>query len=156
MYSTLLQHMRSQSRPEYNTVATKAGPNRSRQIASSRSTTIDLLDSISHLPAATGLRMSKPAYLYKIVPSSDPPASPLPEKLPLSPLDSSSGFIHLSTAVQIPGTLKLFFANASLVYILRIKYGSIEKNVKWETPDGTGKVSRNSISKYLRIELEYF
>lgn len=83
--------------------------------------------------------MSKPTYLYKIIPSSNPPPNPLPEKLPLSALDSSSGFIHLSTAVQIPGTLKHFFADESLVYILRVNYDALEKDLKWEDPDAKGK-----------------
>ncbi|KAF9469013.1 hypothetical protein BDZ94DRAFT_1245159 [Collybia nuda] len=79
--------------------------------------------------------MSKPTYLYKIIPSSDPPPEPLPEKLPLSKLDSSSGFIHLSTAAQIPGTLKRFFMEEPLVYILKISYDPLEKDIRWEDPE---------------------
>ncbi|KAJ7937179.1 hypothetical protein B0H13DRAFT_1698898 [Mycena leptocephala] len=78
--------------------------------------------------------MSEPTYIYKLVPSSSPVPDPLPERLPLSELDTTAGFIHLSTAVQIPGTLKHFFAQHDEVYILRIKYATVEKDIKWEDP----------------------
>ena len=76
----------------------------------------------------------KPTYVYKIVPYTAPPPTPLPGTLLVSELDQNSGFIHLSTAVQIPGTLKHFFTNDPSVYILRIPYDPIEKDIKWEDP----------------------
>ena len=82
------------------------------------------------------ITMSTPIYLYKIVPPSTPPPIPLPERLPVSELDSSDGFLHLSTAVQIPETLKRFFADAKMVYILRIEYKIVEKDTKWQYPTG--------------------
>ncbi|KAJ6599195.1 hypothetical protein DFH09DRAFT_1130393 [Mycena vulgaris] len=78
--------------------------------------------------------MSEPTYIYKLVPSSSPVPDPVPEILPLSELDSLSGFIHLSTALQIPGTLKYFFSEIPEVYVLRIKYATVEKDIKWEDP----------------------
>ncbi|KAJ7507679.1 hypothetical protein B0H11DRAFT_1968085 [Mycena galericulata] len=77
----------------------------------------------------------EPTYVYKLVPSSPPVPNPLPDKLPLSELDAMSGFIHLSTAKQIPGTLKHFFGEDPTVYVLRIKYATVEKDIKWEDPD---------------------
>ncbi|KAF5380585.1 hypothetical protein D9615_004673 [Tricholomella constricta] len=80
---------------------------------------------------------SKPNYIYKIVPSSAPvPLNPadLPERLPVSAIDQNSGFVHLSTSVQIPGTLKFFFKDDSLVFILRIKYDAFEDKIRWEDP----------------------
>jgi uncharacterized protein (DUF952 family) len=85
--------------------------------------------------------MSEPTYIYKLVPSSSPVPDPLPERLPLSELDTTAGFIHLSTAVQIPGTLKHFFAQHDEVYILRIKYATVEKDIKWEDPKAEGTFS---------------
>jgi len=73
-----------------------------------------------------------PTYIYKIVPSSAPPPSPLPDALPVSDLDKSDGFIHLSTAAQLPATLGRFFQKDELVYILRIIYKQVEKDIKWE------------------------
>jgi len=80
--------------------------------------------------------MSTPTYIYKIVPSSTPPPNPLPERLPVSELDNADGFLHLSTAVQIPRTLTRFFANTDKVYILRIEYKNLEKDIKWELISG--------------------
>ena len=78
----------------------------------------------------------KPTYVYKLVPSSSPVPSlqDLSERLPVSDLDKSSGFIHLSTAVQVPNTLKWFFKDDPRVYVLRLKYDDIEKNIRWEDP----------------------
>lgn len=78
----------------------------------------------------------KPTYIYKIVPYTAPPPTPLPAALPVSELDQNSGFIHLSTAIQIPRTLKNFFANDPSAYLLRIPYDPIEKDIKWEDPKG--------------------
>jgi Uncharacterized protein conserved in bacteria len=77
-----------------------------------------------------------PRYLYKIVPSSSRVAEPLPERLPVSLLDQRSGFIHLSTARQVPNTLKFFFRDEPLVYVLRLEYDRIEHDIRWEDPDG--------------------
>ncbi|KAI5114589.1 hypothetical protein M0805_007854, partial [Coniferiporia weirii] len=44
------------------------------------------------------------------------------------------GFVHLSTAPQVPGTLKFFFADDPRVYVLRLKYDELEANIRWEDP----------------------
>lgn len=58
-------------------------------------------------------------YIYKLVPSSDPPPPPVfeppPERLLLSALDTQSGFIHLSAALQLPGTLERYFSDEAQV-----------------------------------------
>ncbi|KAB8248003.1 hypothetical protein F9C07_8893 [Aspergillus flavus] len=79
----------------------------------------------------------EPYFVYKLVPSTAPVREPLPEQLPVSALDQQSGFIHLSTAFQVPNTLKLFFKDEPLVYVLRIPYDSVAENLKWENPEGT-------------------
>ncbi|OJJ86960.1 DUF952 domain-containing protein [Aspergillus glaucus CBS 516.65] len=81
---------------------------------------------------------TEPLYLYKLVPSSSPVREPLLERLEVSEIDQNSGFIHLSTAFQVPGTLNAFFQDEPLVYVLRIPYGSIEQDVRWEPPEGKG------------------
>ncbi|OCB89474.1 hypothetical protein A7U60_g3364 [Sanghuangporus baumii] len=79
---------------------------------------------------------SGPTYIYKLVPSSapDPPFDELPERLPVSDLDKNSGFIHLSTARQVPGTLKFFFADDPKVYVLRLRYDAMISQIRWEDP----------------------
>ncbi|KAG7001425.1 hypothetical protein G7Y79_00031g065400 [Physcia stellaris] len=71
-----------------------------------------------------------PTHLYKIL--STPPPSPLPRHLPLSPLDASDGFIHLSTASQTPRTAERFFAAADALWVLKIPLARIEGMTKWE------------------------
>ncbi|KAJ5156144.1 hypothetical protein N7492_008947 [Penicillium capsulatum] len=79
---------------------------------------------------------SQPRYVYKIIPSTAPVREPLPERLPVSELDQSSGFIHLSMAHQVANTLNFFFKEEPLVYILRIEYDRVVQDIRWESPDG--------------------
>lgn len=79
---------------------------------------------------------AQPFYIYKLIPSTSPVPQPLPVRLPVSELDQKSGFIHLSTAFQVPNTLQGFYQDEPLVYVLRIKYQTIETDVRWETPEG--------------------
>ncbi|KAF8522859.1 hypothetical protein JB92DRAFT_2886507 [Gautieria morchelliformis] len=80
--------------------------------------------------------LPKPTFIYKIVPASTPVPihAQLPDALPVSDLDRSSGFIHLSTSKQLPGTVKHFFKDDELVYILRIPYDPLEDKIRWEDP----------------------
>lgn len=81
----------------------------------------------------------KPSYVYKLVPhdASPPlPPAPLPDALPVSELDRKSGFIHLSTAPQVLGTLVHFFVDHPLVYVLRLPYDRLESLIRWEDPKG--------------------
>ncbi|KAF9491643.1 hypothetical protein BDN71DRAFT_1452487 [Pleurotus eryngii] len=86
---------------------------------------------------------SQVTYVYKLIHASTPPPDPLPESLPLSEFDVQSGFIHLSTARQVPGTLKQFFTNEPRMYVLRIPIRAIEKDVRWEAP--SVPVSRDGV-----------
>lgn len=71
-----------------------------------------------------------PRYVYKIL-STAPPV-PLPHNLPLSPLDAADGFIHLSTAVQAPGTAARFFSSCQQLWLLKIPLERIMENTRWE------------------------
>lgn len=74
-----------------------------------------------------------PTYVYKILPSAPP--SPLPDRLPLSDLDRNDGYIHLSTAEQVPETADRFFASSAELWLLKIKYQTLAAGT-----DGNGKV----------------
>ncbi|KAL4954740.1 hypothetical protein BDW69DRAFT_134922 [Aspergillus filifer] len=78
----------------------------------------------------------EPFYLYKLIPSTAPVREPLPERLPVSELDQKSGFVHLSTALQVPNTLKFFFKDEPLVYVLRIPYERVARDIRFEDPEG--------------------
>ena len=71
-----------------------------------------------------------PQYLYKILPEAPP--DPLPSSFPKSALDEKDGFIHLSTAEQIPGTASLIYAHANSLSLLKIPLDRIEEATKWE------------------------
>ncbi|KAG2126442.1 hypothetical protein BD769DRAFT_1462374 [Suillus cothurnatus] len=77
---------------------------------------------------------ANPTYIYKLISSTAAPPDPLPDRLPVSDLDQTSGFIHLSTARQVPKTLNFFYKHDVKVYVLRIPYNPVEKNIKWEDP----------------------
>ncbi|OQD77733.1 hypothetical protein PENDEC_c002G02954 [Penicillium decumbens] len=79
---------------------------------------------------------TQPRYVYKIIASNAPIREPIPERLPVSELDKTSGFIHLSTAHQVENTLKHFFKDEPVVYILRIEYERVVQDIRWESPDG--------------------
>jgi uncharacterized protein (DUF952 family) len=83
----------------------------------------------------SALTGTKPQYIYKLIPSTAPVPDSIPDRLPTSELDQRSGFIHLSTALQVPNTLKHFFKDEPLVYVLRIEYDRVEKDLRWESPD---------------------
>ncbi|KAJ5959988.1 uncharacterized protein N7479_007138 [Penicillium vulpinum] len=80
--------------------------------------------------------LSQPRYIYKIVPSTTPVREPIPDRLVVSELDETSGFIHLSMAHQVGNTLKTFFTEEPLVYVLRIEYHRVIQDIRWESPDG--------------------
>jgi uncharacterized protein (DUF952 family) len=69
-------------------------------------------------------------FIYKILPAA--PADPLPEQFPLSSLDQDDGFVHLSTATQVPTTCTLFFADFPAVWIVELDLASFGSLVKFE------------------------
>jgi uncharacterized protein (DUF952 family) len=72
-------------------------------------------------------------YVYKIV--LTPPNLNSP-KIELSQLDKDSGFIHLSTGKQTPGTCDRFFNDVNTLYIIKFGYESVSPNLRWEpAPD---------------------
>ncbi|GAA6028964.1 hypothetical protein JCM8097_001528 [Rhodosporidiobolus ruineniae] len=89
-----------------------------------------------------------PKYVYKIVPhSSVNPRYAFPVPIPashtfvLSELDAKDGYLHLSTALQLPRTLNRFFAADPRVVLLKMDYQRLSgwKVVKWE-PTGSGEL----------------
>ncbi|GAA5842072.1 hypothetical protein JCM9279_002774 [Rhodotorula babjevae] len=86
--------------------------------------------------------------VYKIVPhSSVNPRYSFPVPIPashtfvLSELDAKDGFIHMSRAEQLAGTLNRFFKDDPKVVLLKMDYARLSgfKIVKWE-PSGSGEI----------------
>ncbi|CAF1015654.1 unnamed protein product [Didymodactylos carnosus] len=79
----------------------------------------------------------EPEYVYKILVQSLP--DPLPRIIPyLNDLDAHDGYVHLSTAQQVPSTTSRFFKDYNMVYILKISYPAIKTQVKWENTGNHG------------------
>lgn len=82
---------------------------------------------------------STPTFIYKIVDGSTEiplDVSLLPDVLEVSDLDKTSGYIHLSTSSQIPGTLERFFGTFERIILLRVSFPIVENNIKWEEAAG--------------------
>lgn len=70
-----------------------------------------------------------PKYLFKIV-SEEPDARS--DTVELSELDKQSGYIHLSTATQVPQTCNLFFSKSNKLHIIKFPYKKIKNRTRWE------------------------
>lgn len=75
-------------------------------------------------------RISQSLHVYKLLPS--PPSRPLPDVLPLSQLDSDSGYIHLCAAGQARGVIERFMGSAEEVWLLRIPLLRVRGGLQWE------------------------
>ncbi|KAI5803746.1 hypothetical protein EDC01DRAFT_611724 [Geopyxis carbonaria] len=93
------------------------------------STTISKLESLS--TQMSYLRNTD--HLYKILISAPP--IPLPASLPLSPLDTQSGYIHLCTGTQVAGVVGRFMNDFKELWVLRIPYERVVNGIKWERVD---------------------
>jgi len=80
-----------------------------------------------------------PKFVYKIYPTTF--KIPIPHAsdytFPEDTLDKSSGYFHMSSKDQLPGTLRFFFSSHETVQILKIDYAKLSaaKTVKWELGD---------------------
>ncbi len=57
-----------------------------------------------------------------------------------SELDITDGFIHCSTAEQVPGTKDKFFSGEKNLILLSIDTTQIQENIKWEESPNSGKL----------------
>ena len=53
-----------------------------------------------------------------------------------APVDVADGYIHLSTAEQLEGTLEKHFAGQSDLRIVEVDLAQLEKMVRWEEARG--------------------
>ncbi|KAF7559565.1 hypothetical protein G7046_g4586 [Stylonectria norvegica] len=73
---------------------------------------------------------ASPKFVYKIVPA--PPPEPIPDQYPLSSLDQNDGFVHLSTAVQVPNTANLFYTVYPTIWVIKLRFSDFSASSKWE------------------------
>ncbi|BFZ54951.1 hypothetical protein PYCC9005_001989 [Savitreella phatthalungensis] len=72
-------------------------------------------------------------FAYKIG-ESFPSETPLP----VSELDRKDGFIHMSTADQVPGTVGRFFKGVKKVTLIKVRLQTIDHKLKWEQSSNHG------------------
>ncbi|KHN96910.1 uncharacterized protein MAM_05019 [Metarhizium album ARSEF 1941] len=73
---------------------------------------------------------SPPKHVYKIIPTAPP--EPIPHYFPLSDLDRQDGFIHLSTAQQVPLTCGRFFSTEHALWVLKFQLDKFADPIKWD------------------------
>jgi len=56
-----------------------------------------------------------------------------------TPLDLSDGFIHCSTASQLPATLSLYFQGLTELFLLELSEKSFSENLKWDLSTERGE-----------------
>ncbi|EJD40192.1 hypothetical protein AURDEDRAFT_170770 [Auricularia subglabra TFB-10046 SS5] len=80
-----------------------------------------------------------PRFVYKLL-SSAPP-EPLQSSKPLvTALDEQDGFMHLSTALQVPKTLARFYSKDEFIWIVKIPFtGAFLEASKWDA-SSTGEL----------------
>lgn len=82
-----------------------------------------------------------PKFVYKIYPTTKSFEIPSPYASDFTfsqdKLDQDSGYFHMSSKDQLPGTLRFFFDSHETVQIVKIDYGKLSaaETVKWELGD---------------------
>ncbi|KAF9099811.1 hypothetical protein BGX23_011411 [Mortierella sp. AD031] len=96
-----------------------------------------------------------PEFVYKLI-SPASAFNPSDKVLPLSSLDKTDGFYHLSTVTQVPGTANRFFPKSKFanLLILKIKFGAIKPQVKWEAAKGEHPTDVSRIFPHVYGDLE--
>lgn len=78
-------------------------------------------------------------HIYKIIPGDTWREAVSQDTLPLLPLDMADGFMHLSTANQVEGTLARHFKGQSDLFLLQIDCSKLDTaNLKWEQAKSGG------------------
>jgi uncharacterized protein (DUF952 family) len=66
-------------------------------------------------------------------------------------IDQKDGFIHLSTARQLPGTLSLYFANYDSLFLLKLNLSQRAEGLVYEAPSASS--GRGGLFPHLYSEL---
>lgn len=77
-----------------------------------------------------------PRWLYKIVRPPEHAALRASTAWPGSVDDARDGFVHLSTAAQVPGTLARHFAGEPRLVVLRVDGARLGDALRWEVSRG--------------------
>jgi len=70
-----------------------------------------------------------PVYIYKIHNANTASLKTVSE------LDSKSGYIHLSTAAQVPKVASLFFSEVTELWLQKIPLETVKAKIRWEAAE---------------------
>ncbi|EXG80463.1 DUF952 domain-containing protein [Cryptosporangium arvum] len=74
--------------------------------------------------------------VYKVLRADEWAAAQATEQYEGSPDDLRDGFVHLSTAAQLPGTLDRFFAGETDLMLLAVDTDPLGESLRWESSTG--------------------
>ena len=80
--------------------------------------------------------MANPEFVYKIATAEVVAAAHARGTFPAMPIDAADGYIHFSTAAQLPETLRLYFAGQDNLVLLAVRSYDLGKSLVWEPSRG--------------------
>ncbi|MDB5623819.1 MAG: hypothetical protein JWR39_2382 [Devosia sp.] len=80
--------------------------------------------------------MTTPPFIYKIATEAVFAPYRAAPSFPGMPVDAADGFMHFSTAAQLPDTLRLHFAGQSELVLLAIRTAQLANTLVWEPSRG--------------------
>jgi uncharacterized protein (DUF952 family) len=80
--------------------------------------------------------MDAPELVYKIATATGFAPAARTGQFAGMPIDVRDGFIHLSTAAQLPETLRLHFAGQDGLLLIAVRTADVAANLRWEPSRG--------------------
>jgi uncharacterized protein (DUF952 family) len=80
--------------------------------------------------------MRNPELIYKIATTGAVAAAGTAGAFPTMPIDAADGFVHFSTAGQLPETLRLYFAGRDDLVLLAVRTSDLGADLVWEPSRG--------------------
>jgi uncharacterized protein (DUF952 family) len=77
-----------------------------------------------------------PEFIYKIASRAAFDAALATGAFPHMPIDDTDGYLHFSTAVQLPETLRLYFAGQRDVILIAVRTADLGPGLRWEPSRG--------------------
>ena len=78
----------------------------------------------------------RPLTAYKVLTAEQMAALEQDGRFDGAPVDVADGYIHLSTAAQLTGTLAKHFAGQSDLHVAAVDLGSFGESLRWEAARG--------------------
>lgn len=80
--------------------------------------------------------MTNPELVYKVATAEAVTAAEARGAFPRMPIDDQDGFVHFSTAAQLPETLRRHFAGQGDLVLLAVRSYDLGKGLVWEPSRG--------------------